>query len=202
MNWRTTNFTPIVAASFLISGCTHLLEIVDNQQIETEQMGAEISGRPDARIITIDGSRRLMRSSYIENGAWNICAETQADAIASRTSRADLEVTGRGAVEDSIEEALTITYNRTELSDTVRQLSWQVCNNRANGYLTNAEVEEALSELITGSMLVLQLRASVDMAAFEKAKKDLAEATAKLKAYSDCVTKADGDKAKIAACKA
>lgn len=190
----------VIAGSLLTSGCAHVLEIVDNQQIETSHLGDKRDRSHDVRVITIDGARRLIRSSYNAN-QWAVCAETQADAIGSRSSSSEVDVTGRGKVGDTLVEALTTTYTRTELSDTVRQLSWQICNNRANGYLDDNDVKVAMTNMVNGTMLVLQLRANADLAAYEKAKKDLAATTAKLTAYVDCVTKADGDKAKIAACK-
>lgn len=187
-----------VAICLCVSGCASLLEIVDNQSIETSHMALE-DQPSDARIVTIDGARRLVRSDY-DGKNWVICAETQADALSARRSKVDLALEGRGTLGDEISEALTTTYTRTELSDAIRQLSWQICNSKANGYI--GDVEGPMKTLISESMLVLQLRANTDTAALLKAKSDLAALSVKLKNYQECIEKADGDKTKIAACKA
>lgn len=190
----------ILAAALLTGGCTHVFDIIDNQDIETSHLRLDHARPVDTRMVTIDGARRLIRSRYADQ-SWTVCAETQADAISSRTARTDMDLTGRGTLSDTVAQALTTTYTRTELSDAVRQLAWQVCNNRANGYLTNEQVDAAMSALINGTMLTLQLRASADVAALDKARAQIAKLTATLKAVEECYGEADDEKKK-AACKA
>ncbi len=191
----------IIAAGLACGGCAHVLEIIDNQEIETSNIRKDMKGREgDTRLITIGGARRLIRANYAD-GIWTVCAETQADAIAARKSSTDASLADRGTMKDEIEEALTTTYTRTELSDAVRQLSWHLCNSRANAFLDNAEYKGAMTTLLNGTIATLTLRAGSDKAELEKVKKELDAVNQKLKVLTDCIAKGGSDAAKLAACK-
>ncbi|WP_039391147.1 hypothetical protein [Novosphingobium sp. MBES04] len=109
-----------------------------------------------------------------------ICAETQADAVSGRSTKSDFSIEDKGALNDSISEALTQTNTRQEMSDIVRQLSWHVCNSRANGFITNSQFHTQMNTIINGSLLVFELRAITDVDKLQKALKSLATLEAKL----------------------
>jgi hypothetical protein len=192
----------VLATLFTQAACTQVLDIVDNQDIETSRLRLKpLTDARDTRLITIRGDRRLIRSTYTSDGQWAVCAETQADAIAARAAKANLNVAGKGTVDDSVSEALTTTYTRTELSDTVRQLSWHVCNTWMNGGFKDPDVRTAMSSLISGTMTTHQLRAGADVAALAKAKEEAAKANATLVRFQDCIKNAGQDLVQIGKCK-
>jgi len=167
---------------YSLSACAHVAEIIDNQSIETDTLEDNTH-----RIVSMSGDRRLIRTTLTGRtdsnpGNLQVCAETQADALTARGSDASLAVTGKGSLSDSITEHLTVTYARTELSDVVRQLSWQMCNANMNGKLGDDSYRLALFELQRDALQVLKTRALTDSTAALKAlqeqnAKTIAEAT-------------------------
>lgn len=148
-----------------LSGCAHFWQVVDNQSIETDSI--DEAGH---RVQSISGDRRLVRTtaSPTKDAKYlklQICAETQADAITQRSEDAALSITGKGSVTDSIDERLTLTYARTELSDVVRQLSWQLCNANMNGTIGDIHFANLMADLQDRAMTVMMLRAGMDQKA-------------------------------------
>lgn len=156
-----------ISTVLCLGGCAHIAEIVDNPSIETKQIRDG-----DHRIISMTGDRRMIRSKAEMHsvpssdrtdrtavaGTMVVCAETQADAISARGSSSGLSVAARGSLTDQITESLTQTYARTELSDVVRQLSWQLCNANMNGNLPTPIYQIALLELQNEALQVLRVR--------------------------------------------
>ncbi|QYU68764.1 hypothetical protein J4558_01025 [Leptolyngbya sp. 15MV] len=88
------------------------------------------------KLKTVSGDRRLVRVQKPSSSgapAWMICAETQADAIASRSATTTANAAGRAATTDQVAEGLAVTNVRGEVSDVVRQLAWSICNANLNG---------------------------------------------------------------------
>jgi hypothetical protein len=121
------------------------------------------------KLKTLSGDRRLVRvspetvtsSAGETHTTYRICAETQADAISARSARTDLNITGRGSVADAAYEQLLLTYSRTETSDVVRQLSWQLCNAWVNHAITPEQYQQQLFALQSQAMNVLAARAGL-----------------------------------------
>ena len=156
----------------LLSGCAHVAEIIDNQSIETSTLK-----RNEHQIISMTGDRRLIRTRLSDAekgkpGHLMVCGETQADAMSARSTDSSLNVVGKGSGSDSIAERLTVTYPRTELSDIVRQLSWQICNANMNGAIGNDVYRMALLDLQEGAIQVLRTRAVADSSVALKALQD------------------------------
>jgi hypothetical protein len=132
----------------------------------------------------LSGDRRLIRVQFTDerdssrailadgtfNSKWVICAETQADAIAARGGQSALTINDRGSATDEYIEALTVTNVRTQLSDVVRQLGWQVCNAFMNGALTKKEYGDHLQKLREGALLALKPKGDESPNASEAAK--------------------------------
>lgn len=148
-----------------LGGCATLGEIVDNPSIEHERFREEDRGH---MVLTVSGDRRVIRTTYDNNNKLLICAETQADAISARSASSALEAVGKGAIRDEIIQRLTLTYARTELSDVVRQLAWQLCNARLNEHIDQAFYERSLAALQAQSMLALAHLTATDNAAVIK----------------------------------
>jgi len=87
---------------------------------------------------------------------YDVCAETQADAITARGSSSTVSVVERGSVSDASTQSLLLTNQRSVVSDVVRQLSWQLCNARLNDDFDSTQYREALLELQRSTMVVLQ----------------------------------------------
>lgn len=139
------------------AGCSHISELVDNPTIEHDTI------RTNGEILSISGDRRVVRGHKTSNRVM-ICAETQADAISGRSQNSTIQAVGRGAISDSIDERLSLTYARTELSDVVRQLSFQLCNANLNGTLNDLSYQVAMLDLQDQAMRALLYRSSVDNA--------------------------------------
>ena len=143
--------------AIFLGGCAHVAEIVDNQSIETDTIN-----KKGHQMVSMTGDRRLIRTTLDGNDRLTICAETQADAMSARNQEGDLSVVGKGSLTDSINERLTVTYARTELSDVVRQLAWHLCNANLNGKLGDLAYQLALTDLQDQALRVLLWRANTD----------------------------------------
>jgi len=159
---------PIVAQT----GCAGMLLQLTNPPITSDHLD-KLSDK--SKLKTVSGDRRLVRVSALNEAEskysplespFMICAETQADAISARSAKsaisAALKESQSGSLTDEAAEALTLTYQRTELSDVVRQLSWQLCNARMNGDLDRTQYQGELDKLVTGALEALKVRPVAD----------------------------------------
>jgi hypothetical protein len=137
-----------------LSGCAGTITAVSNMPITSDHLEGEPFGE---KLKTVSGDRRLVR--VYKSKQTLICAETQADAISARSGKGTLSIEARGSFSDEAGEALTATYARTELSDVVRQLSWQICNGRMNGSLTDEQYRAQMASLQEKTFEVLRDRA-------------------------------------------
>lgn len=187
-----------------LGGCAGTLSQVMNPPITSDHLD-----EPDElnKLKTVSGDRRLVRVTAFGHSDANpsfykfrICAETQADAISARSAKSLLNAKLNQSLADEASETLTATYARTELSDVVRQLSWQFCNARENGDFTDTDYKAALNKLAADSMEVLKLHAKAagDAATGDAAKKaiEAADAAKKAQAASEAAAKKAEDAAK------
>lgn len=176
-----------VAATFL-SGCSGMIAQYYNKPIQKDRLHELTEA---SKIMAIGGDYRIARvqldrgvrrendGDYLPSGyqfvdgrwtwvepdttqRYDVCAETQADAIFTRSAKSDLSATDEVLrpgttestsdlvrfIDESIQNA-TETYNRTEVSDVVRHLSWQWCNARMNGDITASEYHAGLTLITT-----------------------------------------------------
>ena len=156
------------------TGCASTLTAITNRPISSDHLdefnrnGIRIDQN---KLKTLSGDRRLLRVQFTDeqnsgrsllsdgtyNTKWIICAETQADAIAARGGQSALTINAKGSGTDEYIESLTVTNVRSQISDVVRQLGWQVCNAFMNGALTKAEYKSHLEELRKGAFLALKV---------------------------------------------
>lgn len=146
------------------TGCSSTLTALTSPSISSDQLDEFRNGVriEKNKIKTMSGDRRLMRAQFTHetdsakaisksdntlNSKWIICAETQADAIAARGGQSAVTVSAKGSLTDEYVEALTVTNNRGQVSDVVRQIGWQVCNAYMNGALTKQQYGDHLIEL-------------------------------------------------------
>jgi len=162
----------LLAVALGLTGCASTITAVTGRPITSDHLDEFSRGqRIDLnKIKTLSGDRRLIRVQFTDersslnsihpdrtyNSKWIMCAETQADAIAARGGQSALTVNAQGSGTDQYAETLMLTNARSQLSDVVRQLGWQVCNAFMNGALTRAEYKQGLQTLITESLLVLK----------------------------------------------
>lgn len=163
-----------VLVLLILPGCATLSELVDDPSVETNRISRTST---DHLIFSMREDNRIIRTELAEDGRLKVCAETQADAISARSSKSGLEIVGKGAVDDAIERQLTLTYARTELSDVVRQLAWNLCNANLNNQLSDPAYASAILFLQEGVMAVLAHRTSADNAQLLKSIADLKQKT-------------------------
>lgn len=164
MNLTITRFVlPLVIVAS--SGCASTIGAIANRPITSDKLDEyNLDGtRKDInKLKTLSGDRRLVRVQRADQRPkpWHICAETQADAIAARGAQSTLTVSGQGAGTDQTTESLLLTNARSELSDVIRQLAWQICNAHLNGAYAD-EVNgyaQRLDKLQHDAMVVLLSR--------------------------------------------
>ena len=121
-----------------LSGCTGTLGAVLNRPVDSDHLDEP---KEPNKLKGYSGDRRLIRihRASPNSDVYEICAETQADAIAAFTYKGDLALTGRGEVKDESSQALTTTTQRGQISDVVRHLEWHTCNARLNGWITDEQ---------------------------------------------------------------
>ena len=103
----------------------------------------------------LKGDRRLIRTHRAGSDVYEICAETQADAISGRSPKSSVSIEGKGELSDELIEALTKTVERGEVSDVVRQLQWNLCNARMNGYISDDEFYAEFQAIRLGAFTAL-----------------------------------------------
>ena len=141
-----------IASAFSLSGCASLGNTLLNRPITSDHL--EEAGEGE-KLKTISGDRRLVRVSLLpgikgtdqSRNIYRICAETQADAIASRTGASGATLAERGSFTDSMTEELILTNQRGQISDVVRQLAWNWCNAQMNGMLDKGVYQQQMIEL-------------------------------------------------------
>lgn len=156
--------------SVILTGCATVSELVDDPSVEHSVVKRPGSDETGHVLMTLREDNRLIRRTVTASGTLKICAETQADAISARSARSGLEVTGQGSVEDEITRRLTLTYARTQVSDVVRQLAWQLCNANLNGQIGNEFYQSSLRSLQDQAMAVLASEPKTEAAALDKMK--------------------------------
>ena len=145
----------ILLCALPLSGCASMFTAVANRPITEDRLENELPGE---KLKTLSGDRRLVRVDKYSQNLVTICAETQADAISARSAEGSLTVESRGGLTDKVGEALTSTYARTELSDIVRQLSWQICNAYMNALIDKDTYAAQLKDIQTRAFDVLKAR--------------------------------------------
>ncbi|MBI1682492.1 hypothetical protein [Caulobacter hibisci] len=144
-------------SALMTSGCAGTLYQVFNRPVTSDHLDTD---KGPNKLKTVSGDRRLVRAARVlgSNGeikAYIICAETQADAISARSAKSDLSVKSGQALKEEYSELLSKTVERSEVSDVVRQLSWQICNAQMNGYLQNGSYEKMLGSIIDRAFTTL-----------------------------------------------
>lgn len=144
------------------SGCASTINALTNRPITSDLLDEyDRRGTPRElnKLKSVSGDRRLVRVQvYSPTPAWTICAETQADAIAARGAQSALTVNNRGSAADQSTETLLLTNARSEVSDVVRQLGWQICNAHLNGAYEAGGYARRLDKLQHDAMAVLLAR--------------------------------------------
>jgi hypothetical protein len=156
----------------LVSGDRRLMRVVAESKSDLQPQIKDRLGRP------------IIIYKYA------VCAETQADAISARSAKGTLTLEASKSLADENLEQLTVTNTRTEISDVVRQLGWQLCNARLNGDMEPSEYSAAL--------LDLQARAFGAINAKLDAAKSAEAAAASAKTAAEAAAKAEAS-AKVAA---
>lgn len=89
------------------------------------------------------------------------CAEALPDVALSSTVESELKATieaaGKGELDaeaaEKLTQALTVAYQRTEKSDLVRQLGWQLCQGFLNGAVSNDDYRRLLEMMVVSSLI-------------------------------------------------
>lgn len=141
-----------------LSGCASTITALTNRPITSDHLDEPEEAN---KLKTVSGDRRLVRVQKSEKFGWQVCAETQADAIAARGGSTTLTINGKGSGTDEATETLLLTNSRSETSDVVRQLAWHICNNYMNGAYGSDPTAYALrmDKLQHDAMAVLMAKA-------------------------------------------
>ena len=135
----------LVFASVVLPGCVGTLNSVLDRPITSDHLDEP---KEPNKLKTVNGPRRLVRTHESASSRnYEICAETQADAIIARSSVGGLNLTGKGDFDDEVKDALTKTVERGQVSDVVRHLHWHTCNARLNGWIDDAKFFGEMQEI-------------------------------------------------------
>ena len=146
---------PVVIILLSLSGCTGTLGAILNRPVDSDHLDEP---KEPNKLKGYSGDRRLIRIHRANPGSdvYEICAETQADAIAAFTYKGDLSLTGRGEVKDETSQLLTQTTARGQISDVVRHLEWHTCNAMLNGWITKDQFYAEIVAIRSGAFDVLK----------------------------------------------
>lgn len=154
-------------ASTTLTACAGTLSQALNRPISSDKL--DETGELN-KLKTLSGDLRLVRTMALKRRTdadglpaerapyydYAICAETQADAIITRSASSSLGLKRGESLQDAAGQGIQITNERSAVSDVVRQLAWNLCNARMNGYLADDQYQAALLALSHNSMVVLQ----------------------------------------------
>ena len=149
-----------------LAGCASTISAVTNRSIAAHDF-------KEGRIFSMTGERRLAmavaKMKKDDPKRVVMCAESlpevAAAVAASSSASASLVNQGSGALSDAFQTQLLQTFTRTEISEVLRQLSWQLCQAWAQGALTDDEYKAELNRLVTAGIDVMKVRADQTPAA-------------------------------------
>ena len=143
-----------------LSGCASTISAVTNRSIAAHDFR-------EGRIFSMTGERRLAMTVRTKDGRVVLCAESlpevAAAVAASSSASASLVNRGSGALSDAFQTQLLQTFTRTEISEVMRQLSWQLCQAWAQGGLDHPVYSVQLRRLITAGIKVMEARAAQEI---------------------------------------
>lgn len=161
----TSHIIPMLlclAAPVLLSGCAAEVTAILERPVSSENINLN-------KLVVMTGERRLaIVAPFDKNNPEDrqkiICAESLPDAarFVKATSEGEAKTSGSGGVSQSLsmkelfETALTKTYDRTETSDVVRQLGWQVCQAYVNRAIDTDQYYQLLNKLVDGSFQTMK----------------------------------------------
>lgn len=148
----------LVVATLPTCGCASYLNAIFTRSVSSEEM-------LDNKLLTMTGERRV--AIAVPRGADSksiLCAESLPDAAQAAGGRTGLQLKGSGTAgrslgfEDESQTALLQTFTRTETSDVIRQLGWQVCNAYAVQAIDKWAYERLLTKITDGAIEVMKRR--------------------------------------------
>lgn len=152
------------ASVFLLAalpGCASTISAVTNRSIAAHEFTS-------GRIFSMTGERRLAMTVTMRDSRVVMCAESlpevAAAVAASSSASASLVNRGSAALSDAFQTQLLQTFTRTEISEVLRQLSWQLCQAWAQGALDDNEYQAELNRLVTAGIDVMKTRAAQPVA--------------------------------------
>lgn len=131
-----------------LSGCATPMGYIFDPAISSDHLD-EID-EPN-KLKGLKGDRRLIRTHRRGSDVYEVCAETQADAISGRSPSNSIDVESKGKLSDQLLEELTTTVQRGEVSDVVRQLEWHTCLARMNDYISNEQFYAEMKAIREGA---------------------------------------------------
>lgn len=143
-------------AAMQLGGCASYLNAIFTRSVSSEKM-------LDSKLLTMTGERRVA-IAVPRGGESVLCAESLPDAAQAAGGRTGLQLKGSGTAgrslgfEDESQTALLQTFTRTETSDVIRQLGWQVCNAYAVGAIDKRAYGKLLTKITEGAIEVMKRR--------------------------------------------
>jgi len=141
----------------LLSGCSTASQVFWSRPVIQDSLPAGF----DTLALTAD--RRIAVFSKDSSGKKISCAEALPDvAISSEVDSSvklaikKLEAELGVEAAESVKQAISVAYQRTETSDLVRQLGWQLCQGYLNGAITNEHYFYLLERLVLASLVKVE----------------------------------------------
>lgn len=134
-----------------LTGCASgFSAITDRAVVENEVQNFTTLAMPADRRIAVFHQDRFCAEALPDIGR-------SIDAASSGKLALELAEKGKGSGEftDAFKTALLLAYQRTQTSDVIRQLGWQVCQAHLTGGLTDPAYRELLRILIDRSFELL-----------------------------------------------
>ncbi len=149
----------IALISLMASGCSTF-----GQTFWGRPVIEDVPGGFNTLSLTADRRVAIFKSdkTNIENPTGlKACAEALPDVAVSSSVESELKAAIESAKQgnlsidaaEKLEQTLTIAYQRTEKSDLVRQLGWQVCQGHINGAITNEDYKRLLEMMVVASLV-------------------------------------------------
>lgn len=155
------SFIKILAITLTLplSGCSTL-----SQTFWTRPVIEDVPGGFNTLSLTADRRVAIFKSDKtdIKNPTGlKACAEALPDVAVSSTVESELKAAIKAAEKgelsaeaaEKLTQELTIAYQRTEKSDLVRQLGWQLCQGHLNGAISHTDYMRLLEMMVVASLV-------------------------------------------------
>lgn len=163
----------LILSSILLSGCAAL-----SQTFWQRPVIEDVPGGFNTLALTADRRIAVFKSDKSDKDNYKgekACAEAQPDValsseVESKLTAAikDATLDGSAELSESVKQAITLAYQRTENSDLVRQLGWQICQGYLNGAITESDYLRLLETMVIAALVDTELKDKASIQQFKE----------------------------------